>query len=184
MAVSADANAFRVDVERIIYLHPAPAATRHLDPEGIAVTREGHMLITSEGVANARPGCRPPSPSTSSDGQFIRQLRVRPRYSPTEHGQITAGVRDNAGFEPLTMSPDYSRLFTGTELPLTQDGDAPTFAPGARSRLLEYTQLPEDPTNRAGSSSTRSSRFSAPATESGSPSPVSLSSCRSVETCS
>ena len=138
MAVSADANAFRVDVERIIYLHPAPAAIRHLDPEGIAVTREGHMLITSEGVANDEARLSPTITEYSSDGQFIRQLSVRPRYSPTEHGKITAGVRDNAGFEPLTMSPDYSRLFTGTELPLTQDGDAPTFAPGARSRLLEY----------------------------------------------
>ena len=73
MAVSADANAFRVDVERIIYLHPAPAATRHLDPEGIAVTREGHMLITSEGVANDEARLPPTITEHSSDGQFIRR---------------------------------------------------------------------------------------------------------------
>ena len=37
------------------------------------------------------------------------------------------------------MSPDYSRLFTGTELPLTQDGDAPTFA---RRRALASARVP------------------------------------------
>ena len=74
----------------------------------------------------------------ASDGRFIRQLPVKDRYSPTRHGPLMSGVRNNAGFESLAMSPDHTRMFTATELPLAQDGDADAFAYGVKSRLLEY----------------------------------------------
>jgi hypothetical protein len=138
MAVSAAGDPFRVDVSTIIYLKPAVGAPTQLDPEGIAVTRDGHMLITSEGVANDEARLPPAILEYSSDGEFVRHLPVRRRYSPSERGPVTSGVRDNAGFEALALSPDYSRFFTATELPLAQDGDANPFAPGSRSRLLEY----------------------------------------------
>ena len=138
MAVTAGADAFRVEVSKIIYLEPAAASRPHLDPEGIALTRDGHILVTSEGVANDEARLPPAIVEYSSEGRFVRDLRVRDRYSPSEQGPPKAGVRHNAGFEALTMSPDYERFFTGTELPLAQDGEADAFAPGARSRLLEY----------------------------------------------
>ena len=138
MAVNAETNAFRVDVSGILYLQPAAGAPTHLDPEGIAVTPDGHMLITSEGAANDETRLPPAILEYASDGAFIRPLPVRGRYAPSDRGPVTAGVRDNAGFEALTLSPDAARLFTATELPLAQDGEATTFAPGARARLLEY----------------------------------------------
>ena len=90
MAVSADANAFRVDVERIIYLHPAPAAIRHLDPEGIAVTREGHMLITSEGVANDEARLSP------TITEYLERRAIHPSVE-CQNQVCTDGAREDHG---------------------------------------------------------------------------------------
>ena len=138
MTVTATEGAFRVDVSGIIHLRGSAAAPPALDPEGIAVTRDGHMLITSEGEGGEESHLPPSIIEYARDGTFIRQLRVRRRFLPAERGSMPSGVRDNAGFEALALAPDYSRLFTATELPLMQDGDVNAFAPGSRSRLLEY----------------------------------------------
>ena len=102
------------------------------------MTRDGHLLITSEGSANEEPRLPPAILEYSGDGQFVRQLPVKPRYWPNERGPMTVGVRENAAFESLAMTADFGRFFTATELPLTQDGEADPFAPGGRARLLEY----------------------------------------------
>jgi hypothetical protein len=138
LSVFARANQFRVNVAGIIHLQPSPAAPAKFDLEGIAVTRDGHLLLTTEGEGDEEPRLPPAILEYSRHGTFVRQLPVRPRYSPTERGALTSGVRDNAGFEALAMTPDYSTLYTATELPLIQDADADAFAAGSRSRLLEY----------------------------------------------
>ena len=120
-----------------ILLQRGGTAPAVLDPEGIAVTRDGHMLVSSEGVGNQEPRLPPALIEYGPDGRFVRQLPVRPRYVPNERGEPTTGVRANAGFEGLTLSPDYSKLFTAAELPLIQDGAADPFGP-SRTRLLEY----------------------------------------------
>jgi hypothetical protein len=129
---------FRIRTAGVIYLEAAAGAPSKLDPEGIAVARDGHMLITSEGVANEEPRLPPSILEYSRRGAFVRQLPVRSRYSPNERGEHTVGVRENAAFEALALTPDYSRLFTATELPLMQDGDSDAFTAGGRSRVLEY----------------------------------------------
>ena len=110
-----------------------------LDPEGLTLTRDGHMIVSSEGVANVEPRVPPSLVEYGVDGRFIRQLPVRPRYLPTPSGPVTTGVRENAAFEALAMAPDFSKLFTATELPLAQDGPADAFVAGTHARLLEYT---------------------------------------------
>ena len=121
-----------------ISLQRAAGAPAGLDPEGITLTRDGHMIVSSEGVANVEPRVPPALVEYGIDGRFIRQLPLRPRYLPTPKGSVTTGVRENAGFEGLAMAPDFSKLFTATELPLAQDGPAAAFAPGTYARLLEY----------------------------------------------
>jgi 3-phytase len=139
LLVTNRAKTFRVDVAGVIYLGASPAAPPNLDPEAIAVTRDGHLLITSEGSANENEPRLPPSIlEYSGDGRFVRQLAVKARYSPNERGPINFGARENAAFESLALAPDFTRFFTATELPLVQDGDADAFARGGRSRLLEY----------------------------------------------
>ena len=127
----------RVKPLQTILFQRGGAAPAVLDPEGLAVTRDGHMLVSSEGVGNQEPRLPPALIEYGPDGRFVRQLPLRPRYVPNERGEPTTGVRANAGFEGLTLSPDYSKLFTAAELPLIQDGAADPFRP-SRTRLLEY----------------------------------------------
>ena len=130
----------RLDIRPLatIPLQGGDGAPAGLDPEGIVISRDGHMLISSEGVGNAEPRIPPALIEYGIDGRFIRQLPVRPRYVPNPRGPETAGVRNNAGFESLAISPDFTRLFTATELPILQDGGADPFARGVYTRLLEY----------------------------------------------
>jgi hypothetical protein len=120
-----------------IELQPAPGAPAKLDPEGIAVTSDGRIFISSEGISGEEPRIPPSILEYSKTGGFIGQVAPRPRFLPTPVGPVTSGVRDNAAFESLTLTPD-GRLFTAAELPLIQDGEAITFGPGSRTRLLEF----------------------------------------------
>jgi hypothetical protein len=121
-----------------IPLQGGEGAPAGLDPEVIAISRDGHMLISSEGVGNVEPRIPPALIEYGVDGRFIRQLPVRSRFLPNGTGPQTTGVRQNAGFESLAISPDFTRLFTATELPIVQDGTDDPFARGVHTRLLEY----------------------------------------------
>lgn len=133
-----DRPAWSIEAAGTIPLTAGPGAPVKLDPEGIALTSDGHLLISSEGVGNEEPRVPPSINEYSPDGRFIRQLVVRRRYHPNPTGPLVTGVRGNGGFESLTTSPDLTRLFTGVELPLVQDDGTDPFARG-RTRILEYT---------------------------------------------
>ena len=115
----------------------APAA---LDPEGIVVLPDGHLLVSSEGIGDKEPRIPPAILEYTRHGRFVRQLPIRPRYVPNPTGPLDRGVRPNAAFESLTITADATRLFTATETALTQDGAAATFELGTRARLLEYVK--------------------------------------------
>jgi hypothetical protein len=51
---------------------------------------------------------------------------------------VGAGVRDNAAFESIAVSPGGSRVFVAVEQPLVQDDEPATFTRGGASRLLEF----------------------------------------------
>jgi hypothetical protein len=140
LRISGAAPAMKVERVGVIALEAAPGAPAKLDPEAIALTGDGHILISSEGVGSEEPRLPPALIEYSPEGRFIRQLTVHPRFAPTPRGPLTSGVRGNAGFESLTTTPDFERLFTGTERPLVQDGDDDAFAGGARCRILEYVR--------------------------------------------
>lgn len=122
---------------RYIPLERANGAPARLDPEGIALTRRGTVLVSSEGVGE-QPRLPPAIVEYTQEGRFIRQLPVPARFKPNERGPMTIGVRGNGGFESLTVAPDFSRLFTANELPLVQDGREEAFDAGQRVRVLEY----------------------------------------------
>ena len=132
--------AWRIDRLGTIRLEPGGAAPPVLDPEGIALTAEGRILISSEGAGAQEPRVPPSINEYSPDGRFIRSFTVRDRFAPNEAGPLVTGVRNNAGFESLTLSPDHERLFTAAELPLAQDGEADPFAAPTSTRVLEYTR--------------------------------------------
>jgi 3-phytase/alkaline phosphatase D len=133
--VTGEGASFRVEVLETIRLDDVSPAPR-LDPEAIVVTRTGDLLIASEG--RERGERVPPAIAQfTRTGAFVRQLPIRDRFMPDDARQ--RGVRENAGFESLTMSPSGRRLFSATESALLQDGDPINFEAGTTARLLEFT---------------------------------------------
>jgi hypothetical protein len=132
------APAWSVQHLESIRLEQHDHAPARLDPEGIALTADGHLLISSEGISTEQLRLPPSITEYSSDGRYIRQLPVRPRFVQNPTGTMSTGVRTNAGFESLTTTPDFSHLFTATELSLLQDGDGDPFSTAPRTRVLEY----------------------------------------------
>ena len=111
-----------------------PFPTGSLDPEGIAYTKAGTLVITSEGFANqlVAPWIR----TFRLDGSQIGSLPVPAPFLPAAGG--TRGVRQNLAFESATTAPNGRFLFSGTENALVQDGPAASVTARSPSRLLRY----------------------------------------------
>jgi len=128
-----------------------PYAPGTIDPEGIALTPQQTLWISSEGVS--RDGIDPfISEFDLATGRWRRSLPIPQRFRPHTEGEQPQGIRDNLGFEPLTVSPigtvasqgEPLRLFTASESALSQDWDPnppqdPDTPPrGESSRFLHY----------------------------------------------
>jgi hypothetical protein len=110
---------------------PFPAAS--FDPEGLALTKDDELVITSEGIANALipPWVR----LFALDGQQLADLPVPEAFIPAGSPQ-TRGVRQNLGFESGTTVGPY--FYTGSEGALVQDGPAAGLGIPSPARLLRY----------------------------------------------
>ncbi len=107
------------------------------DHEAVVALPNGNYLIGTEGTG--REPRRPPSiDEYARFGTFVRRLPLRERYVPEPTGAVTRGARGNAGFESLTATPDFARLFAAVETALIQDGPPASFDAGAQARILEY----------------------------------------------
>ena len=109
-----------------------------VDPEGLVVAPDGHLIVSCEGFGQAEPRIPPSIIEFGARGEYLRRIAVRDRFIPNPTGALTKGVRPNFGFEALTLTPDGSRLFTAAETALVQDGEATTVEHGTMTRLLEY----------------------------------------------
>ncbi|QLE54225.1 phytase [Nostoc sp. TCL26-01] len=133
--------------------------TNSLDPEGIALTNQGTVFISSEGEANPSAG-RVTNPFIKefslTTGQEVRSLLVPTKFLPVVedtngNGTVdagdtqTSGVRNNLAFESLTITPDQKTLFTATENALFQDGARASLDSGSRSRILQYNLVSGQP---------------------------------------
>ncbi|MEL6491970.1 MAG: esterase-like activity of phytase family protein [Cyanobacteria bacterium J06621_3] len=150
-------NPLTLTIESVTYLKDAngdPYEPLMLDPEGMALTPAGTLLISTEGSPK-----RQISPAIGeydiSTGQIIKTIPVPARYLPdmtAEPGKLaqqTKGVQENLSFEALAVNVSSGtggvyepyRLFVATEGPLLQDLD---FAPEVpyKNRLLHYTLDP------------------------------------------
>jgi hypothetical protein len=111
-----------------------PFAAASLDPEGLALTKDDTLIVTSEGFAT-----RLIDPWVREFGLDGRQLAVLPlpaAFSP--NAAATRGVRQNLGFESAATPPNGRFLFTATEGALVQDGPPATVGAGSPARILRY----------------------------------------------
>jgi hypothetical protein len=111
-----------------------PFAPLSLDPEGLALTKDGTLVITSEGFATRLidPWVR----EFGLDGRQLGALPVPSAFLP--NAAATRGVRQNLGFESAATAPNGRFLFTATENALVQDGPPATVAAGSPARILRY----------------------------------------------
>jgi len=145
--VSQQVTLKRVEVEQVTFLkaeNGEPYAKGAIDPEGIALTPQQSVFISSEGVTKS--GVPPFINEFDLATGALRQVLPLPkRYIPDAPGaEQTIGIRDNLGFEALTLNPMNSgtfrtepfRVFAATEAALKQDLDPDQ--EGENSRLLHY----------------------------------------------
>jgi hypothetical protein len=147
---SASLKIKQVDIEKVTFIKGEDGKSFpkvSIDSEGIALSPSGTVFISSEGVArnSIPPFVREFDLQT---GQTKRSLPIPDRYIPViKDGQQVQGVRDNLGFESLTINPggygnrtiEPFRLFTATESALVADNDLGSSEQGAtKNRMLHY----------------------------------------------
>lgn len=102
-----------------------------VDPEGLTLTADDTLVVTSEGVATA--GVDPWIREYELDGTYVRDLTVPAQFLV---GPGT-GVRQNLGFEAAAVGRGPV-LFAANEAALAQDGPAATPSHGSVARLLRF----------------------------------------------
>jgi hypothetical protein len=106
-----------------------PYTGANFDGEGIALTPDGELLISSE----TEPSIR----RFALDGTFLGELPVPDRFL-VQGGQ----GQTNQTFESLSLSPNGQSLFTANEGYLAADGD--TAGGSDRIRILRYENSAQD----------------------------------------
>jgi 3-phytase/alkaline phosphatase D len=122
-----------VDVTTLLGANGQPFPARSLDPEGLTLTRDDTLIITSEGIA---PAIAPFVREFDLSGHQLADLSVPDAFTPNAAG--THGVRFNLGFEAAAVAPNGQFLFVGAENAVVQDGPAASIATGSPARLLRY----------------------------------------------
>jgi 3-phytase len=129
------------DVTTLLDESGEPFAEFSLDPEGIALSPDGTVYITSEGDATRL--ISPFVNQFSLDGEQIEELAIADKYLPTTDN--SSGIRNNLAFESATITPDGRYLYTATENALNQDGPAADLEQESVSRIIKYDLLTGQP---------------------------------------
>jgi hypothetical protein len=108
--------------------------TFSLDPEGMVLSEDGELVVTSEGDTGRliAPFVR----TFDLQGASLRSLPVPDYFLPTTNG--SSGIRNNYALEAAGVTPNGNFLFAGMEGALFQDGPAASLTGGSPARLLRY----------------------------------------------
>ena len=111
-----------------------PLAAGTTDPEGIALTKDDRLVITSEGFSNqlVDPWIR----FFRLDGTQTGSLPVPTAFLP--NAGATRGVRLNLAFESAATATNGRFVFSGTEGALVQDGPAASLTARSPARIIRY----------------------------------------------
>ncbi len=106
-----------------------------LDPEGLALDPRGGFFIATEGIASK--GIAPFVASFSMEGRERESFPLPARYLP-DAGGAERGVRDNLGFESLTVTPDGGWLVAALESALRGDGPSADVEVASLARWIAW----------------------------------------------
>lgn len=140
LSVVYDGSALHVQPIGLTRLHDGEGeafAENVLDPEGIAETPWGTLLISTEADSRREPVEQAKLLEFDVSGRLLRRFELPEKFI-VEGWPPEKGVRHNLGFESLTVSPDGTKLFVGGEESLLQDGPEATFEHAALCRIIEY----------------------------------------------
>lgn len=104
------------------------------DLEAITALPDGTFVMTEEGHVRDGELWQPALLRMTRDAVVTSVIEYPPEFHITGDG--TTGLRDNQGFESLTITPSGT-LMAGLEQPLIQHG-SPSFERGAPGRLIEF----------------------------------------------
>ena len=105
------------------------------DLEAIVALSDGTLLMSEEGHTRDGEVWQPAILHVTRAGVVTATTAFPPMYSITT--DPARGVRDNQGFESLTLTPG-GRLIAGLEQPLLEDGEKTTFDRPGLGRLIEF----------------------------------------------
>ena len=120
------------DVTTLLAPDGNPYPPLSLDPEGLTLTKDRELIVTSEGIRTT--GIDPFVRRYSLGGHVLGSLPVPEEFLVTP--DPAKGVRQNLGFE--SAAAHGHDLYVATESALLQDGPAATVANGSRARILRY----------------------------------------------
>ena len=109
-----------------------------VDPEGLAIYDQQTAFLSSEGVAEG--GVAPFVDRVDlATGEWLATVSIPLAFRPRHQGETqTQGVRQNLGFEALTLSPDRRHLYVASESALAQDAAGLAVGVEHFARLLRY----------------------------------------------
>lgn len=112
-----------------------------VDAESIVLPRPGKLFISTEGDMEANPAIDPFINGFNVTGRQRQMLPIPDKF-------LAGGpnsVRDNLGFESLTVLPNGRALFAATENALVADGPVASLTETSPSRVLELNFAPFGP---------------------------------------
>ena len=139
LSIALTADGFTVSPTRLMPLRPGrgvPARiARESDLEAIVALPDGSFLMSEEGHVHDGLIWQPVILHVTRDGVVTGTTPYPEPFSIT--ADPARGLRDNQGFESLTLTPG-GRLIAGLEQPLREDGGATSFDRAGRGRLIEF----------------------------------------------
>ncbi|CCH66855.1 hypothetical protein RINTHH_7000 [Richelia intracellularis HH01] len=115
---------------------------RTIDAEGIALTKNENIYISSEG--NVEQSIQPFIKKFSlASGNEINSLPIPNKFLVSSNRK--QGVRNNLAFESLTITPNQKYLFTASENALILDGTKAKPGVSTPCRILQYNLINQQP---------------------------------------
>ena len=137
-----DGGVVPVGVTTVLNESSQPFPTGSIDSEGISLTNKETLYISSEGdnSKQIKPFIKEFSTSSAKE---LTTLPIPNKFLPNQSGK--QGIRENLGFESLTITPNQKYLFTATENALIQDGSEAKPKTSSPCRILQYNVLTAQP---------------------------------------